>query len=63
MFLFSEVFLTLTPIKSSLPSITPHGEKPIQTISDLALGDLENRASPTCLTTPLIKKRIEINIY
>ena len=44
--------LTLTPIKFSRPSITPHGENPIQTISDFAFGDLANKASPTCLTTP-----------
>ncbi len=44
--------LTLTPIKFSRPSTTPHGENPIQTISDLAFGDFAKSASPTCLTTP-----------
>jgi hypothetical protein len=53
-FFYLKVFVspTLTPIKFSRPSTTPHGENPIQTISDLALGDLEKSASPTCLTTP-----------
>jgi len=40
------------PMRFSRPSTTPHGEKPMQTISDLAFGDLAKRASPTCLTTP-----------
>jgi hypothetical protein len=63
-FLFKIIFFTLTPIKFSRPSTTPHGENPIQTMSDLALGDLEKSASPTCLTTPrnLIPKN-QIRIF